>query len=1061
MPKFLFTPAPNKDAIRFLADKAPMAREVFDGLLPELRPLAITITGVESMAIVKKARETLKQLPAGGDWDKIKKTLAADLVPYLGEEGGLKRAETLLRVHGYSAYAAASYQVMDRQRDVFPHWMYQASGDEKVRASHAALDGLVFPANSDFWKTHFPPWEFGCRCQCIPLSEDDVKDLRAEDAKRKPEARRVMEGERLKLAETTGTLLTTAGGPEGIPASIDIRSPREKSGGSGFYHNPGDLHVDLATLKASYSKTADGAAAFAVFEQWATKQSLGKGRGTVMAWLKRALPAAVLADGWPVLDSLKVVKALGGSTGAQLVEAPDGRQFVMKRGNSPEHIREEFAADQLYRAAGLDVPAARLYDGPDGRPVKLAAYIEGEQLGAFLKKATPAQAAAVLAEARKGFATDALLGNYDVAGLDLDNLLVGKDGKVWRIDNGGSLRFRAQGALKSTFGAEVTELATLRDPKINAATARVFAGLTEADVRAQAADLIANRAALLAALPSEASAKEGSLRSILSARLADLEKRFPLSTAGFTPAFAEQVAAARILGKAHLGDADKVEDLQVLFYTEKRGGQDYTVARFKLTSVGGAAVRDAHPELKKLKTFSDPYWARVEPAIKTIATHAADGKYNPAKVGVLQAIKADLAKEKDAGTKSYYEELVAELELAMATKQAPPLLKAYTPPPTKAEASRADLTLATSPWAYVAKSRRRGHAEVTGQQIYQVGSALSGQHTATGAEVRAILPDDLSVPFALRGIVEISVPGRGGLAAIEQASKAAETLGVPIATANPARRELTYLARNLNVLHKNLTPEKRTAWQAIAGDESIPEPDRVQRLRAFVKDDLGIRTAPAPEMADGKENAFGFGWRHWERFDIPREKVEASMADYTLHHNLAGDLPDVLDSWLNGGGQITPTVERLRVGVPISTGMSPSTDLGTGGANYFFTRIKTKDAAAKASGLTFKVGNLARLDAVSYDGDKYGDVRPQGENTHISGDPREARGITPTEWKRNATRPSNETLFKNGFHLLEDVETINCDSKAERLRVLAIFKSHGYETLPDGRDLSAVVRVKG
>jgi hypothetical protein len=396
----------------------------------------------------------------------------------------------------------------------------------------------------------------------------------------------------------------------------------------------------------------------------------------------------------------------------------------------------------------------------------------------------------------------------------------------------------------------------------------------------------------------------------------------------------------------------------------------------------------------------------------------------------------------------------------MAAKRAPIVLKAYTPPPTKLEASRADLTLAKSPWAYTAKSRRRGYAESTGQQIYQVSSALSGQHAATGAEIRAVLPDDKEVPFALRGIVEIAVPGRGGLATIEQAAQAAASLGVPITPSTSARRELTYLAKNLSLLHKNLTPEQRTAWTLIAADEKAPEADRLTRLRGFVKDKLGLDPSPAKASADGKENTFGFGWRHWERFDLPRAKIEKEMKAYTLHHSLAGELPDVLDSWLNGGGQITPTVERLRTGVPINSGMSPSTDLGTGGANYFFTRIKPAATAAKQQGLTFKIGNLARMDAVSYDGDRFGDVRPAGENTHVD-DPRTARAITPTEWKAAAKRSSNETIFKNGFHLLEDVETINCYGEAERQRVLEVFKSHGYETLPDGRPVADIVRVVG
>lgn len=142
MPTFLFTPSPNKDAAKFIKDKAAVSRSVFDGLLPELRGLAYTITGVESMAVLKKTRDAIAKLPAGGDWDAIKAGIAGDICPWLGD-GAEKRAELLLRVHGYSSYSAAQYQVMDRQRDVFPFWQYQSADDERVRDTHAALDGKV------------------------------------------------------------------------------------------------------------------------------------------------------------------------------------------------------------------------------------------------------------------------------------------------------------------------------------------------------------------------------------------------------------------------------------------------------------------------------------------------------------------------------------------------------------------------------------------------------------------------------------------------------------------------------------------------------------------------------------------------------------------------------------------------------------------------------------------------------------------------------------------------------------------------------------------------------
>lgn len=147
-------------------------------------------------------------------------------------------------------------------------------------------------------------------------------------------------------------------------------------------------------------------------------------------------------------DSLKVVKRLGGSTGAELVEAPDGTRYVRKRGNNEGHVRSECFADAFYRAAGADVPEFRLYDTPNG-PVKLSRYYEGTQaLNDWWKKASKKEKAAMTAELRKQYATDVLLGNWDVVGASADNILIDKDGKPWRIDNGGALAYRAQGAKK-------------------------------------------------------------------------------------------------------------------------------------------------------------------------------------------------------------------------------------------------------------------------------------------------------------------------------------------------------------------------------------------------------------------------------------------------------------------------------------------------------------------------------------------------------------------------------------------------------------------------------------
>ncbi len=65
--------------------------------------------------------------------------------------------------------------------------------DARVRPTHAALDGVVLPSNHEFWKTHTGPWEWGCRCQKIWLSQDDKEDLEKQDQGKPADQRDVLD----------------------------------------------------------------------------------------------------------------------------------------------------------------------------------------------------------------------------------------------------------------------------------------------------------------------------------------------------------------------------------------------------------------------------------------------------------------------------------------------------------------------------------------------------------------------------------------------------------------------------------------------------------------------------------------------------------------------------------------------------------------------------------------------------------------------------------------------------------------------------------------------------
>jgi hypothetical protein len=225
--------------------------------------------------------------------------------------------------------------------------------------------------------------------------------------------------------------------------------------------------------------------------------------------------------GYPTLDELsdlKDIKGLGGSTGARLVEDANGNRYVLKKGSSAAHLREEVYADELYYSMMVKTPRPKLYETVDG-PIKLTRYQDdAQELGKLLKSGDKDAAAEALKTVNKNFASDALLGNWDVAGENLDNILISKRGDVLRIDNGGALRFRAMGGAKGdAFGDVVGELESLRDFSKNPQSAKIFQGLDDHAVAEQIDKLVKDREYILSFAPND-------LRELLAKRLQYMEE---------------------------------------------------------------------------------------------------------------------------------------------------------------------------------------------------------------------------------------------------------------------------------------------------------------------------------------------------------------------------------------------------------------------------------------------------------------------------------------------------------------------------------------------------------
>lgn len=72
-----------------------------------------------------------------------------------------------------SARSAKQWQEYERTKDIYPNLEYLSSRSADKREEHKELYGIIKPIDDDFWKTHYPPNGWGCKCR-TGKSDDEV-----------------------------------------------------------------------------------------------------------------------------------------------------------------------------------------------------------------------------------------------------------------------------------------------------------------------------------------------------------------------------------------------------------------------------------------------------------------------------------------------------------------------------------------------------------------------------------------------------------------------------------------------------------------------------------------------------------------------------------------------------------------------------------------------------------------------------------------------------------------------------------------------------------------------
>lgn len=196
------------------------------------------------------------------------------------------------------------------------------------------------------------------------------------------------------------------------------------------------------------------------------------------------LMEAAVADNGGLVDTSSWTKTGGpqGSNAGGFYTAPDGKKYYLKESKTPEHAKNEVLADNLYKLAGIDTSDLKLADVGDGKIGTVSEILDGGKTDLSTKRHDEAYRKKL----QEGFAVDAWLSNWDVAGTGFDNVMTDKDGNPVRIDPGGALLYRAMGSPKGgAFGDSVGEWDSLRDGS-NHWSEAIFGDITPDALKASA-----------------------------------------------------------------------------------------------------------------------------------------------------------------------------------------------------------------------------------------------------------------------------------------------------------------------------------------------------------------------------------------------------------------------------------------------------------------------------------------------------------------------------------------------------------------------------------------------
>ena len=148
--------------------------------------------------------------------------------------GSPRRLQTIFDVNLRVSAAQGDWQRQQSVKDERPYLRYTALLDDLTRPLHRRWHGIILPIDHPWWKTHYTPHGWYCRCRVMSVSEEDL-EAEGWTVSEAPD-----EGETPWVNPRTGEVLM-------VPRGID----------PGWAYNPGNTDQAAHAARLAMDKLAD------------------------------------------------------------------------------------------------------------------------------------------------------------------------------------------------------------------------------------------------------------------------------------------------------------------------------------------------------------------------------------------------------------------------------------------------------------------------------------------------------------------------------------------------------------------------------------------------------------------------------------------------------------------------------------------------------------------------------------------------------------------------------------------------------------------------------------